>query len=126
MMDALSTGTHLHITAWAVGAILFFVAYFMSPSAKGRKIVHMILRVFYLIIIFSGLLLFLNGHSLDDMLYGIKFLMGVVTIAMMEMALVKSQKGKNSKGFFIGFIIALVITFLLGSYLPMGVLTFLR
>ncbi|WP_010302084.1 YisL family protein [Kurthia senegalensis] len=126
MMDALSTGTHLHITAWAVGVILFFVAYFMSPATKGRKIVHMILRVFYLIIIFSGLLLFLNGHSIDDMLYGIKFLMGVVTIAMMEMALVKSQKGKNAKGFFIGFLIAFVITFLLGSYLPMGVLTFLR
>lgn len=121
MMDALSSTTHLHITAWAVGIILFFVAYFSKPDAKGRKVTHMILRLFYIFIIVSGLLLFVNYHGINDMMYGIKLVLGVVTIGLMEMALVKSQKGKNGKGFMIGFIVVFIITFLVGSYLPVGI-----
>lgn len=124
-MDMLSNTTHLHITAWAIGIILFFVAYFMNPAAKGRKITHMILRLFYLIIIASGLFLFIGNHQLSEMGYGIKLILGVVVIAMMEMALVKTAKGQNGKGFFIGFIVVFIATFLLGSYLPLG-MTFLR
>lgn len=119
-MDMLSSTTHLHITAWAIGVILFFVAYFMNPAAKGRKITQMILRVFYLLIIASGLLLFMKYHGIDDMLYGIKLLLGLVVISMMEMALMKSGKGQNAKPFFIGFIVTFIITFLLGSSLPVG------
>lgn len=120
-MDMLSSTTHLHITAWAIGIILFFVAYFMNPAAKGRKITHMILRLFYLIIIASGLFLFMGNHGIAEMAYGIKIVLGLVVIVMMEMALVKSAKGQNGKPFFIGFIVTFIITFLLGSYLPIGI-----
>ncbi len=53
---------HSHVTAWALALILFLVALFLHKSgkAKGFKIVQMILRVFYLLIIGTGIGLFLN------------------------------------------------------------------
>ena len=39
--------THLHITAWVIGIILFFVTYSMLKSGNPKaKMVHMITRLF--------------------------------------------------------------------------------
>ncbi len=48
--------THWHITSWVVALILVFVSYglYGSGKAKGAKITHMILRLFYIIIILTG------------------------------------------------------------------------
>ncbi|MFK4998177.1 YisL family protein [Bacillus sp. N9] len=54
----------------------------------------MTLRLFYLLIIATGLILFIKFSSGDPALYGIKFLGGLVVIAMMEMILVRMGKGK--------------------------------
>ncbi|BBP88362.1 hypothetical protein BsIDN1_19800 [Bacillus safensis] len=54
-------GTHLHITAWVLGIILFFVAFALAgKNDKGAKIVHMIVRLFYLIIIATGVELYVR------------------------------------------------------------------
>ncbi len=54
--------THLHITTWVVALILLFVSYslYSSGSAKGAKITHMILRLFYILIILTGAELFVR------------------------------------------------------------------
>lgn len=48
--------THWHITSWVVALILVFVSYglYGAGKAKGAKITHMILRLFYIIIILTG------------------------------------------------------------------------
>ena len=69
----------------------------MADGTKGRKITHMIARLFYVLILISGVLLFVKYSSADAALYGVKFLLGLLTIGMMEMVLVRSEKGKSVK-----------------------------
>lgn len=125
MMDALYGTTHMHITSWAVALILFFVTYAMQKGSKGRKITHMILRLFYILVILTGLFLFLGNHGINDMMYGVKLVLGIVTVGLMEMTLVKSNKGQKATVFLAATIVVFILTFLVGSYLPLGPLNFL-
>lgn len=120
-MDFLTETTHLHITAWVVGIVLFLTAAFMNRESKGRKIVHMILRLFYILIIISGLALFIEWSSSDAMQYGMKFLFGLLTIGMMEMVLVRSKKQKPVTLFWVLFAVFLFVTMFFGFKLPVGI-----
>lgn len=112
--------THLHIFTWVVGIILFVIAAVMAKGSKGRKITHMILRLFYILIIITGAFLFFKWSSSDAMLYGIKFLMGIVTIGLMEMTLIRQNKNKPATVMVVLFIISLLVTMFLGFKLPVG------
>ncbi|MGR3763503.1 YisL family protein [Rossellomorea sp. NS-SX7] len=114
--------THAHITTWAIAIILFFVAVRLhnAGKAKGMKVVQMILRLFYLLIILTGALLFWKHQGINPALYGIKALVGIWVIGMFEMILVRMKKGKSTKMFWIQLIIALIIVLVLGFQLPLG------
>ena len=88
-MDALASTTHFHVFTWVVGIILFLVAAVMANGTKGKKITHMIARLFYVLIVISGALLFFKYSSANAALYGVKFLLGLLTVGMMEMVLVR-------------------------------------
>jgi peptidoglycan/LPS O-acetylase OafA/YrhL len=119
-LDVLSNTTHLHIFTWVVGIVLFLVAASMDTESKGRKIPHMIARLFYVLILISGALLFIKYSSNDSALYGVKFLLGFLTIGMMEMVLVRSTKNKSVKVVWILFFVFLLATLFLGFKLPVG------
>lgn len=119
-MGFLTDTTHLHITMWVVGIVLFLVAAFMHRDSKGRKIVHMITRLVYFLIIITGLTLFVAHSSFDAMLYGLKFLFGLLTIGMMEMVLVRGKKQKPVTLFWALFAVFLLVTLFLGFKLPIG------
>lgn len=121
VLDALASTTHFHIFTWVVGIILFLVAAVMANGTKGRKITHMIARLFYVLILISGVLLFIKWSSIDAALYGVKFLLGFLTIGMMEMVLVRSDKGKSITGVWILFFIFLFATMFLGFKLQVGI-----
>lgn len=120
-MDFLTETTHLHITTWVIAIVLFLAAAFMNWESKGRKILHMVLRLFYILIIITGLTLFIEWSSSDPMLYGVKFLLGVLTIGMMEMVLVRSKKQKPVTMFWILFAVFLFATMFFGFKLPVGI-----
>lgn len=119
-MGFLTDSTHVHITTWVIGIVLFLVAAFMNPASKGRKIVHMVARLFYILILISGLALFIEYSSSDAMTYGLKFLFGLVTIGMMEMVLVRSKKQKPVTMFWALFAVSLFVTLFIGFMLPIG------
>lgn len=120
-MGFLSDTTHFHIFTWVVGIIVFLVAAVMANGTKGKKITHMITRLFYVLIIISGVALFIKGMDYGrGAEYGIKFLLGLVTIGMMEMVLVRSTKGKPVTMFWILFFVFLFATMFFGFKLPMG------
>lgn len=115
-MDFLAS-THLHITTWVVALILFFVALAIAKP----KVVHMILRLFYILIIITGVALFIKGMDFGEgMLYGLKFLAGILVIGMMEMTLVKKAKGKPYTTFLVLMFVFFLIALFLGFKLPMG------
>ena len=115
-MDFLTSSTHLHITTWVLGIVLFLVAAFGVKA----KALHMVLRLMYILIIITGGALFFEYSSIDAMQYGMKFLFGLLTIAMMEMVLVKQNKGKKTSIFWILFVVFLLVTMFYGFKLPVG------
>ncbi|WP_316571121.1 YisL family protein [Neobacillus sp. YIM B06451] len=112
--------THAHITTWVLGAILFFVALSMykGGNEKGAKITHMILRVFYLLILATGFMLLFSINI--DLLYILKAAVGLWIIAIMEFILMKTGKREQTKVLWIQFAIAFILVLLLGFSLPMG------
>ncbi|MEZ2457851.1 YisL family protein [Salinicoccus roseus] len=118
---------HLHLTALVLAIILFIITYNSIDSPDGEskysKALHMVLRVIYLIILFTGLMLFLDFSSGDQMMYGLKFLAGLITIGLMEMALIKQRKKGTGRNLVIALVIFLIVTIALGIYLPAGPLS---
>lgn len=118
--------THLHITSWVLAFILVIIviALHKSGKAKAAKIVHMILRLDYFLILYSGgdlLKHYFNGTMLTEAI--IKSLAGFWIIVAMEMITVRTGKGRSTKGAWIHFLVALVITLALGfGRLPGGFL----
>ncbi|MFD1414150.1 YisL family protein [Oceanobacillus jeddahense] len=119
--------THLHITTWALGLILFIIALvlYKNNNNKPATIVHMILRLVYLFIIVTGGLLtwdYIQGYGMPQLGEAIvKALAGLWIVVAMEGILVSTKKGKATTGKWIQFFIALIIVIILGFFrLPMG------
>ena len=117
-MSFLTETTHLHITTWVIALILFFVAVI---SSKKLTAVHMTLRLFYILVIVSGALLFFEYRDFivklhgSGMIYDMKFLFGILLIGGMEMVLVGKNKGKKPIVGWIIFAVSLVAVLLLGT-----------
>lgn len=120
--------THLHITSWVLAIILLIITLMLYKQGKekGGKIVHMILRLDYLLILYSGGALlstyFANasGGTLGEVI--VKGIAGLWAIVAIEMIAVRTGKDKSTKGAWIQFVIAFLITLILGfGRLPLGV-----
>lgn len=105
---------HTHSFSWIIMVILFLVSFFVSK----QKVTHMILRLFYIIMIFSGGYMFFSGEY--NLAFHLKILCAIIVIGMMEMILVRHKKGKNTLPFWIVLGITLITVLLVGY----GVLTF--
>lgn len=115
---------HLHVTGWAIAIIfLFFVVHsYKKGNEKQAKVLHMLLRLEFLIILFSGIMLFLSYHQWSGELI-IKIIAGLWAIVSMEMIAVKTKNKNATKAWIIQFVIAFIIAVTLGfGRLPLGVL----
>ena len=112
--------THAHITTWVIALILFFVAINLHKSGKtrGLKVVQMILRLFYLLIIATGVGM-LFSLSTISVLYWIKAILGVLVIGFFVMVLSKTIKGKSTGVLWTLFVVAFVVVVYLGFKLPL-------
>ncbi|MFC6118836.1 YisL family protein [Macrococcoides bohemicum] len=118
---------HLHIMSWVVLLIVFFAAYEnfsdrLGPS-KYFKPLMMLLRIFALLALVSGCYIFFKAMNADAMMYGFKFLLGLATIALMEVTLARKKRKKPSRNFFYIVILVALITIGLGVHLPLGPIT---
>jgi hypothetical protein len=111
-----------HITAWVLTLILFFVALSLNKNgkAKGFKIFHMIIRVFYLLIILTGGMLLSAVYHIS-LLYILKMAVGLWIISLFEMILIKSRKNESSSVLWIQFVVAFLLVLYLGFKLPLGI-----
>ncbi|ASK60828.1 hypothetical protein CFK37_00705 [Virgibacillus phasianinus] len=117
--------THLHVTAWALAFILFIIVVLLNKSGKekGAKILHMILRLDYLLILYSGGSLLANYFGGSPMMGEAIFkgLAGLWAIFSMEMIAIKMPRNEPTKSFWIQLIIAVILTMVLGfGRLPGG------
>ncbi|WP_394235495.1 YisL family protein [Niallia oryzisoli] len=113
--------THAHITTWLIALILFFVAIGLHKAGKQRgfKIVQMILRLFYLLIIVTGVMMLFSMSAISTM-HWIKAILGIVVIGLFEMLLGSTTKGKSTGTAWVIFVIAFIVVVYLGLSLPLG------
>jgi hypothetical protein len=114
--------TDPHITAWFLTLILFFIALSLHKNgkAKGFKILHMIIRVFYLLIILTGGMLLSSVYHIS-LLYILKVVVGLWIISLFEMILIKTGKKERTKVLWAQFVIAFLLVLYLGFKLPLGI-----
>ena len=115
---------HVHITAWLLTLILFFVAISLNKSgkAKGVKIIQMILRVLYLLIIATGVGLLFSVYKID-VWYILKAVVGLWIIGLFEMILSRIIHKRRTSTFWIQFVVAWLLVLYLGFVkLPMSFL----
>ncbi len=109
--------THLHITTWVIGIILFFVAYsLLKKGSPKAKMTHMTARLFYILIFLTGGMLISNFNAA----YATKLIVGILVIAFMELVLVRTKKAKSTGIVWTLLVLSLVYVLYLGLSLPMG------
>lgn len=112
----------LHTGTFFVTFILFLVAFFLlkGGNEKAGKIVQMILRLLFLVIIISGVFLAFTAMASAPFQYILKMLCGLTIIGFLEIILAKVRKGEKTVMFWLFFIVFLGIVLYLGYSLPLG------
>lgn len=111
--------THAHLTTIVLSLILFLFTLTLQKKGRNIKVLHMILRVIYLLIILTGGMMFFSIYKIT-FLYVLKAVLGLAMIGLFELILVESRKGKKIIGFLFLCSIILLVTVYLGLKLPMG------
>ena len=109
--------THLHVTSWALALILLLVVVILHKQgkAKGAKITQMILRVVYLIILYSGGSLIAGYFAGPNVVLAVfKAIAGLWTIAAIEMVAIKTVQDAPTQKLWIQLAAALVVTLIFG------------
>jgi hypothetical protein len=88
---------------------------------KVLKIIKMILRVLYLIIIATGVGLLFSVYKID-VWYILKAVVGLWVIGLFEMILSRVANNRRTSVFWIQFVIAWLLVLYLGGRLPMSFL----
>ncbi|MET3696412.1 uncharacterized protein DUF1516 [Bacillus oleivorans] len=97
-----------HAGSWAILIVLFLISYF----ARKQKISVMLQRLFYIIMLVSGIgMLFLRNFEL---LFVVKGILAILLIGTMEMLTIRSRKGKPVAGIWVGFVVLLALVVLIG------------
>lgn len=122
---------HIHIMTWALAIVLFFATYFNFSEKQGAtpyfKPIHMLLRLFMVLVLISGFWLWIQAFTMDNegshIVLLLKMLCGVGVIALMEVTIAKRKKGQPSNGMLWITIVLILITMTLGTILPRGPIT---
>ncbi|MBO0994606.1 MULTISPECIES: DUF1516 family protein [Bacillaceae] len=108
-----------HSGLWEITILLFIISFILLKMGKpkSKKITQMILRLFYVIMIISGLGMLITLNF--PWLYVIKGILALWLIWMMELILSKSvvrkENGPSTKSYWTQFIIALVLVVLIAA-----------
>ncbi|NGP45882.1 DUF1516 family protein [Bacillaceae bacterium SIJ1] len=97
-----------HAGSWAFVVLLFILSFFMIRV----KFLPMILRLFYVIMLVTGVYILIQYAFPIN--YLIKGILAVITIGLMEATLGRKKRGENANVFFVISLALLVVIILLG------------
>lgn len=111
----------IHMVAWIAIVILTITAFVSyKKNEKMATILQMIDRVFYIIVIGSGIFIAKYGFADHLLLTILKILLGIMVIGIIEMLFSYQKKKKPTMLFSILFGILTILTIALGFYLSSG------
>ncbi|HCJ4504900.1 TPA: YisL family protein, partial [Listeria innocua] len=102
---------YVHLISWVAIVVLTVTALLIySKSVKGFTMIQMINRVFYILVILSGIMMVQYSVKESWILAIFKILMGIIVIGVVEMLLSYRKQQKPTGMFLMIFIIVVVIT----------------
>lgn len=110
---------HAHLTAMVLALVLFFVVIGLQSQGKKTKVLQMVLRTSYVLIIITGLMIFFSLYNIT-FLYILKAVVGVAVIGAFEMIIAWKEKGKDTGPLWIALAVVFIAVVLLGMMLPLG------
>lgn len=104
----------LHSSFWMIALTLFFISYILLRRQKmrGQLITHMILRLIYLFVLYTGIRLIIQLNAMPITL--VKGSLALILIALMESILVRGKKGMHIPLLWILFFVDIVAVFYIG------------
>ncbi|MFD2617129.1 DUF1516 family protein [Terrilactibacillus laevilacticus] len=114
---------YVHVASWTILLIFFFFGFVLNTLdvVQGNKIIHLIARVFYIVVFLTGLHLVTNyGMNEHEWVWPIiKMCFGLFVILSIEGILVRLKKQKKTGVYWVLFAVGLIGTFGIGY----GILT---
>ncbi|GGE50266.1 UPF0344 protein [Pullulanibacillus camelliae] len=108
---------HAHVGFWTLGLIVFVLTFILYIIGKNKpaKILHMILRLLYILIFITGVVMVSKWYGGDKFGWPtLKGIFGLLVIAMMEMILIKTNKRVSTVFYWLILIISLAGVFYIG------------
>ncbi|HET7629680.1 MAG TPA: DUF1516 family protein [Bacillales bacterium] len=105
----------VHIYSWTITLLLFVVVFILAKSGKApkpQKIIHMILRVFFVLTLLTGIGLVVSYNFASATL--IKGALGILLIVLMELITGKARDRERTGWLSAAFIVDLVLVFYFG------------
>ncbi|WP_067840594.1 DUF1516 family protein [Amphibacillus sediminis] len=121
---------HMHVGSWVLALCLFGLSwlYYVTGKLTIARVFHFIARINYLLIIFTGFMLFYRytqaeiwSNYAPEVI--VKSIAGLWVVVMLEWTLYRLTKAKPVRGFLVQLVVMLVIVLGLGfGRLPWGFL----
>ncbi|ADU31268.1 YisL family protein [Evansella cellulosilytica] len=109
---------HSHALFWFVGIVVFFltVIFINNGKAKASKILQMVLRLMYVLLLVTGIwLIVLNGFYWSAVVKGLLAIWLIFVMEFISNRMAKgSLSGKGKAIFWIQFIVAFVLVLYFG------------
>lgn len=113
--------TYTHMTSWFILLFFYFFILIMYKGTKGRKIMHILVRVMYVVVIITGgSLYYVMMHSDHWLAYIFKIIAGVLFIILAEITIIRANKSKKFQIPFLSSLAMIIFMMFMGYYLPMG------
>lgn len=114
IVDNVEVFQSIHRGSWFFLLLFFLLSYFLISVGKEKigKITHMVLRLFYIIMLFSGIGLLIAYNF--SAFYSVKGIIALIMIGLMEISCVRAKKGKPNRGAFYSGSVLLLVVILMG------------
>lgn len=108
----------MHITSWALTLILFAITIIVQKSGKEKaaKIVHMVLRLFFVFTALTGIGLVVAYQMPQAYIKGA---LALILIGLMEAVVLRTKKGEKTGWLWVFLVIDLIAVFYFG-YVVIG------
>lgn len=98
----------VHIYSWSITLILFIITLILTGKPKPQKIFHMILRLFLLITLLTGIGLLAGVFGFHG-IYLLKGALGIILLILIEMVVTKTRDHEPVTLWWIAFAIDIIL-----------------
>lgn len=104
----------IHVMSWSLTLLLFVISFILLKvnKMKAQKIFHMILRLFYLITLATGIGIVISYNFMGAAM--IKGALAIILLIFMELILIKTRDHDKTLIYWLVFAVDIILVFIYG------------